>query len=316
MFPKVKVIAAAKNKYTDKTIVTFECEYHRFFHSEMMTHRMVSKNAASSRAIPSTVIADHVLQQTAIPVSWGRNKPGMQAEEELSGAEKAEAMITWLEGVNAAVKCTKTLAEIGVHKQIANRPVEPFQIIKVVMTATDWNNFFHLRNHKDAQPEFQALCKAMKNALDVYISQGKMETLKEGEWFVPYYQDGVWRKQKNVLNQPIDESGHTLEEAKAISASCCAQTSYRKSDDTLDKALSVRERLVGDGNQPVHASPFEHQATPVKPLGLFKRMLLKVMYWWVPEGITHISKDGVLGSGNFNQWIQHRQLIPNNVKKG
>jgi thymidylate synthase ThyX len=144
-----------------KRITTFEIEYPRFIHSEFMTHRMLSKNAASSRAIPIATMIQQVMDNPAMPVFWGRNQSGMSAKEELGYAEKEDALVVWLEGRDEAVKTVQRLVSLNVHKQITNRILEPWAHIKVVTTATEWDNFFHLRRHPDAQPEIHALANAM-----------------------------------------------------------------------------------------------------------------------------------------------------------
>jgi thymidylate synthase ThyX len=81
-----KIIAdsISESEYGDR-ITTFELEYPRFIHGELMTHRLFSRNAASSRAIPINKMMDQVLTAPAMPVEWGLNKSGMQAEEMLKG---------------------------------------------------------------------------------------------------------------------------------------------------------------------------------------------------------------------------------------
>lgn len=270
-------------------LVTFELEYPRFIHGEFMTHRLFSRNAASSRAIPVERMLNLINENRAEPVHWGKNQPGMQAKEELAGEEKEGVQMLWHMAANKAVEFAKGMQQYGAHKQIVNRIVEPFQHIKVVVTATEYENFFHLRDHPDAQPEIRELAKEMKDAMD----KSTPTLLTPGSWHVPYFKDGFWSEDEH---SPI-----LLEDALAISASCCAQVSYRKLDDTLEKARQIRERLIGDGSSPCHASPFEHQATPMDETGFLQK------------GVTHQGRTSYW-SGNFRGWIQHRQLIPNHVK--
>jgi hypothetical protein len=157
-------------------------------------------------------------------------------------------------------------------------------MIKVVCTATEFDNFFWLRNHPDAQPEIHELAKVMWEE----YNNSNIQNLDANEWHVPYYADGKWSF----------DSEDTLEDALAISSSCCAQVSYRRLDDSLEKARDIFQRLVE--SKPVHASPFEHQATPLT-YGMAGDVQVK--------GTTGFDNKGNAWSGNFRQWIQHRQLI-------
>lgn len=286
-------------------IVSWELEYPRFIHGEFMTHRLFSRNAASSRAIPVKSMIAQVMAKPAAPVHWGKNQPGMQAQEELEDYEMAHVMYLWEEAAYEAAMSAGAMDAMGAHKQIVNRLLEPFQTMKTVMTATCMDNFFWLRNHEDAQPEIKVLARLMWEALN---SEDPV-TLQPGDWHVPYFGEGYWLK----------GCGISLEDALAISSSCCAQVSYRRLDDTLEKAQMIFKRLVE--SEPVHASPFEHQATPMKHSTSRESIVAHLSgkedkaadgkAWEL--GATHADRNDQLWSGNFIGWIQHRQLIPNNV---
>lgn len=271
-------------------ITTFELDYPRFIHAELMTHRMFSRNAASSRAIPLAKMHDHVLNNMATPIHWGINESGMQAKEQLVDTELEGAKQIWRAAGEEAVRWSKSLGNQRLHKQIANRVTEPFQIMKTIVTATEWDNWYNLRAHADAQPEICELANKMLDAHDESIPK----SLMPGEWHVPY------------IGRELDGNGHMLytsgggnillEDAKIISASCCAQVSYRKSDDSLDKAKAIYQRLIG--SVPCHASPVEHQA--MAPL-------ITKNSW--QSGYTHMDRNHNMWSGNFRGWIQHRQLL-------
>lgn len=281
-------------------IVTWELEYQRFIHGEFMTHRLFSRNAASSRAIPVATIIEQVRNNPAMPIHWGQNQAGMQAKSVLSDALTVSAKYLWKKAADFAANIAEALTKVGLHKQATNRILEPFQTMKTVMTATCMDNFFWLRNHEDAQPEIRELARLMWEALqaDHWINH-----LKPGQWHTPYFMDGCW-----TLGHE-SEHGYTLEQALAISSSCCAQVSYRKLDDTLEKAQMVYKRLVD--SEPVHASPFEHQGSPIMVPDLYCHDCQCPPTW--EDGVTHVDKGGKFWSGNFIGWIQHRQLIPNNV---
>lgn len=282
-------------------IVTWELEYQRFIHGEFMTHRLFSRNAASSRAIPVATIIKQVRDNPAMPIHWGENQAGMQAKNVLSDALTHSAKYLWKKAANFAADIAEGLTKIGLHKQATNRILEPFQTMKTVMTATCMDNFFWLRNHEDAQPEIKELARLMWEALQA----SEPVPLKPGMWHVPYFGDGYWFECQDT--HPFHMG--PLEEALAISSSCCAQVSYRKLDDTLEKAQMVYKRLVD--SEPVHASPFEHQATPIMVPDMYCEDCQMQSVW--EDGVTHVDKNKKFWSGNFVGWIQHRQLIPNNV---
>lgn len=253
-------------------ILTYELEYPRFIHSELMTHRVFSRNAASSRAIPIAKMLEQIEANPARPVHWGLNQAGMQANSEHSNTATCEW--TWQKAANSAAESARSLQALGLHKQIVNRVLEPFQMMKTVVTSTEWENFFELRNHEDAQPEIHELASVM---LDAYKASTP-KLVRAGQWHVPYvdrfYQGGTIK----YFSDGIELS---VEDALMVSSSCCAQVSYRKNDTSIEKAKMIYGRLVD--SKPVHASPFEHQATPTK----------------MPDN----------WSGNFKGWEQHRKVL-------
>lgn len=274
-------------------MTTMEIEYPRFILAELNTHRMLSKNSASSRAIPVKAMHEHIKNNTAGPVHWGVNQAGMQAKTELTGADLSWAKYIWANARDQAIKSSQELAELGVHKQVTNRITEPWMIMKTVISGTEWKNFFWLRAHADAQPEIHELAVKMWNA---YI-KSTPQPLNPKEWHVPYV--NTYRDSRSNVYYYLDSNDNyiTEEEARIISASCCAQVSYRKNDDSYDKALKIYQQLIE--SQPCHASPVEHQATPMhRPDSL------------ADSGATHIDKANQAWSGNLRGWVQHRKLIP------
>jgi hypothetical protein len=233
-----------------KRITSFELEYPRFIHSEIMTHRVFSRNAASSRAIPIERMIELVKENAVYPY-WTANQAGMQGDKVTDPQQVGQAKHIWGKARVAAIEASQALCDLGIHKQNANRLLEPFQTMKTIVTATEWDNFFELRCHKDAQPEFQELARAMRGQQ----TMSKPLVLKEGDWHVPY----VGREHINGETKYFDNAGYMSEQhALAISASCCAQVSYRRLDATRAKALEIFDRLATA--RPIHASPFEHQA--------------------------------------------------------
>lgn len=328
-----RIVAHSSSSTSPQELLTYELEYPRFIHSELMTHRLFSRNAASSRAIPVKAMLEQVRNNPAMPIHWGANQPGMQAKEECDKnillLVEGEEDITvthhytreqwWAGAADGAANMAEAFAEAGYHKQVVNRLLEPFQIMKTVVTATEFDNFFYLRCHADAQPEIKELAECMYQALQ----QSTPELLHPGEWHTPYVKhvrrhDGKLLYVEDAINPDGSPSfdAMPLEHALKISSSCCAQTSYRKSDDSLEKALLVYDRLVE--SKPVHASPFEHQGTPMKmEIGLGMEHKNKPANYLCAigyqAGVTHSGVDGSRWSGNFKSWIQHRQLIDDNV---
>ena len=292
----VRVLKKSMSSKTKTVMKSFEIEYPRFILAELNTHRMASKNSSSSRAIPFSSLLEFILANPAMPCYWGKNKSGMKAEEELSTLEVESSKGVWLATLESVASHARVLNGMKLHKQTINRLLEPWQTMKTVISGTEWANLYWLRDHVDAQPEFQDLAHTMHIA----DAETESEILEPGQWHLPYieFDNGLYR----------DESGKiiTLEQAKIISSSCCAQVSYRKNDPSEEKADKIYKQLIE--SEPCHASPVEHQATP----------MLNVSTPFDPstweEGVTHVRRDGSLWSGNLQGWIQHRQLIPNNVK--
>lgn len=274
-----------------KRITTMQLMYPRFIHSEFMTHRVFSRNASSSRAIPTAKLIEQVLNEPAMPVYWGKNIPGMQAAEELTGEELAFAKETWKIAAAHAVHQAKRMADAGAHKQIVNRILEPFLHIHVVVTATEWENFFELRDHQDAQPEIRALAIEVRNAMEA--SEPKL--LKAGEWHLPYVTAADLIAIELHLGC-IPNASRTLAMARKVSAARCCRVSYLKHDGSradIEEDIALCDRLIG--SRPLHASPFEHQATP-------DVLLDRLVVWECPE--LH---------GNLVGWIQNRKLIESSL---
>lgn len=227
-----------------KRLTTLQLRYPRFIHSEFMTHRVFSRNASSSRAIPVARILADLEEDPVIPIDFGRNGRGMQAHGSLDGDTQSQARQIWLDGMRHAVETARKLADLGVHKQHANRVTEPYAWINVVVTSTKFQNFYNLRDNRQAQPEIVKLAQDMRKA----VTCGRPRTLIEGEWHLPYV---------------------TLEEVKSLpygtclkaSVARCARVSYALHDGAATD-LDKDSRLYDDLLFQRHFSPFEHQATP------------------------------------------------------
>lgn len=235
-----KVIAHSRH-VGSPDLITLECRYPRFIHAEFMTHRVFSRNASSSRAVPVSRMIQDVLDDPAMPVAWGSNKPGMQAGDELGNLSRFACQEYWLKARNNAVDMARGMAAHGAHKQIVNRVLEPFAHISVVVTATEWDNFFALRCHPDADPTMRALADAMRDAI-------AGSDARFAEWHLPYV--------SHAESDDLDVSINTL---ALLSAARCARVSYLNHDGStpdIDKDLALAKRLMDSR----HMSPFEHQA--------------------------------------------------------
>ena len=302
---KAKVICDSIS-HSGVRLTTMELNYHRFVHAEAKTHRMLSlddeeyeivlkqdvdlmddpmlsRNASSSRAIPVAKMLHQVRENPAVPIHWGKNQPGMQASEEL---DHLNGTYLWEDSAQYVAENCRIMADFGYHKQVVNRLLEPFQWISVVVTATEWDNFFKLRLHKDAQPEMMVLAEHMKKAMDESIPT----ELHPGEWHLPY-----------VDLADFDDSGDPISEAIKCSVARCARVSNLNHDNStpdISKDIALADMLLVAG----HMSPFEHIATPMD----FAKDTFELAW---ENGVTHKDRDSNFWSGNLRGFIQYRQLL-------
>lgn len=237
----------------DHVLSTLLLRYPRWIHAEFMTHRQLSRNASSSRAIPVEKLIQDVLDDPAIPLYWGRNQKGMQAGEELNTHEQIIAEDRWMQALHSTVDHARRLAEIGCHKQIVNRVLEPFSHITVVVSATEWSNFLGLRDHADAEPHIVMLAREVRRCLE-----GEVIDLRPGEWHLPFVTD---LNTKHLLYWRADDVHNFVPGSVKKSVACCASTSYKTVEGfsmTDERALLLHDKLVG--STPLHASPCEHVA--------------------------------------------------------
>lgn len=242
-------------------LTTFEVTYPRMVHSELMTHRVFSRNAASSRAIPVAKMIQRAIDDPVIPVAWGINQAGMQAQVFADDWTQERAEAVWLCARDEAVIAAQQLSGIGIHKQIVNRVLEPFSWITVVITATDYEGFFHQRASRHsplAQPELRHVADMM---LELYEASTP-NNLCYGDWHTPYIQPDESFENNSPRRSNLDLPA--VEKRKQISVARCARVSYLTQNGVRDheKDLELYERLVSA--RPLHASPLEHVATPVR----------------------------------------------------
>lgn len=220
-------------------LVTFELHYPRFIHSQIMTHRVFSRNVSSSRAIPVTKMIESVENDPVRPSYWGKNQKGMSSKEELDDDVKRAANAVWNLAMRDAINYAHSLANLGVHKQIVNRVLEPYMHVTTLLTGTDFDNFFALRIHEGAQPEIQVLAHAMLDAMEL----SNPTKVHPQDWHLPYAED--WGLDYERL---------------AMSVARSARVSYNlhgtNERSSLGSDSKLHERLAESG----HWSPFEHQA--------------------------------------------------------
>ena len=303
-----RIVAHSKGyDHNHNDLITFHLMYPRFIHSEMMTHKDFSRSAASSRAIPVRKMLSQVWNKPAMPIHWGKNQPGMQASHAIQGWKKTVLKNLWIMCGRAVCVFVWVAMKMGLHKQVANRMLEPWQLMHVTLTTCKLANFYNLRIHKDAQPEIRWLATMMKRLTDC----SKAVILQAGEWHLPWIEqvdrDLAYAYLAKTQSSPFVMSQLHSELLKKMSAARCARSSYANfdGDRSVEKDLDTYAKLVE--SKPVHASPCEHQATPDEQLeatvtveGRFSR-LMKI---WVLEPLH----------GNLTGYICHRNQITGHYK--
>lgn len=281
----------------DIRLSTIHVRYPRMVHSEVMTHRVFTRNGRSSRAVPvKTLLAEDIYTP-----HFMKNKPGMVASEEFDKCDLPRIEKIWNDLAQYTKEACRKLMEEGVHKQWANRPLEAFGYIDVLISSTDWANFYALRDEGGAQPEIYSIAQVIKHLRN----DSKPKLLKPGQWHLPYIGVDDWE----VIEEYLFSIGETnpygvattdqlIDVARKISTARCARLSIRPfdGDGSLEKELLRYEKLVV--SRPVHASPAEHIATP----DTYKTMGFHVNGW--QNANEH---------GNYYGWRQFRKIIPDNT---
>ena len=302
-------------------MVTFEIEYPRIILAEINTHRMLAKSSASSRAIPFEKMTKQLIGR---PVRFGKANKGMQDTGEQHdgkvvisayemGDNPSDSVVfvtsyevsgqdAWEFAKESAVEISDAFYKAGFAKQVYNRLTEPFQMIKTVISGTEWANFFWLRNHASADPTFAELARVMQQAMQESIPQ----TLLPSEWHLPYVTSR--RNGNGKLEYWLDSETQLCEDdALKVSAARCAAVSFRNTDYGLEKCRQVHDKLVGDDRK--HGSAMEHQAKAMTGLDAGGEITLVTNpKTWEP-GVTHMDSEFNLWSGNFKGWVQYRKLI-------
>lgn len=274
----------------NRRLTSFVCRYPRFIHAELMTHRAFSRNAASSRAIPLKKMIGNVEHNPARFVYWGKNQSGMQANEQLE-PDKIETCAAIIRDLrHATINAVWQLENAGLHKQNANRYLEPFGHIEVLITATDYENFFAQRVDKNAQPEFQELATKMARAW----LNSTPDKLEWGDWHIPCFQ-GI-----DAFYDGPGVSSDLIERATAR----CARLSYLTfdGDASAAKDLQLHTDLVKNG----HWSPFEHCAQAKE----------SPQYPWSNFDAPELDQvNGIPVIRGLSHWLQYRKTFPGERRK-
>lgn len=289
-------------------ITTFLAKYPRYIHAEIMTHRALSRNAASSRAIPIEKMMRDVRENPAIPVRWGKNQSGMQSFEVLGPDEAEVALGIWRATLGHAMVGCEMLFKQEVHKQWANRVIEPWMHITVLITATELGNFFNLRAHPDVMPDFQELAYRM---LWRYKNSAP-EQKQWGEWHIPFGEQMPDLVPNSITR---DMRAPNVEEMIKIATARAARLSYLTFEGEFApvKDFGLHDRLEGSG----HWSPFEHCAVaePIKPQewGEMIQIAENLRGWDREQAFEklkalepHVKRD----QGNFRGWTPYRKKFP------
>lgn len=300
-------------------ITTFVVIFPRIVLAEFNTHRMFSRNSASSRAIPFKKMLQKVITDPFIPIAWMKDHSGMQGNQFFDGWKVKLLTQFWLTARNLAVILAWLLSKIGLTKQIVNRLLEPFLWHTVLITATDFENFFSLRAEGAAEIHIQDLAHKM---LFEYNSS-RPKKLKPGEWHIPFgdkmKDSKIWtilQQQfgkrisgpgKEVIGEPVPQQEYALAFWKvklAIATARAARVSYNDFDGNEDyeKDIKLHDRLAKMG----HWSPFEHCAQCMTQ----------------DDILNHSDKHYIgnnmfiLGySGNYRGWIQYRKTFKEENRK-
>lgn len=243
----------------------------RYLLPEFNTHRAFSRNSQSSRARPLAKTLADIEADPFTPSEWGSNQAGMQAGAPLAGRDAMLARAEWEAATADAVRHARRLGELGVHKQTANRVVEPYMWHTVLVTATSWANFFALRVHPDAQPD---IARVARMALSEYTASTAF-LVPDGSWHLPLLRaDELSRVDSSNVAYWVK-----------VSVGRCARVSYLTHAGLRDLAADVElhDQLLASR----HMSPFEHVARPM----------------------TAAEGGPSAFSGNFAGWHQYRKDI-------
>lgn len=322
-------------------VTTAKLSFPRSILAEFNTHRMFSRNAASSRAVPVAKMLRSIDKDPFIP-EFTKNQKGMQGVEPLSEDEKLGAYQNWIMVRNAAVSGVEILTRqdgLNIHKQFANRLLEPWMWATVVVTATDWSNMFAQRTHPAAEPSFQKVAKMFKEAYDASVPVERWydsDPESSLNWHLPFFdysdedrhqfeylnyltvvdylEEKLKVSKKALMMTYYPERRFWTSMAKDIAVGRATKVSYEnletgKVDVLNDIRLAVQLSMAHPG----HWSPFEHICREAKPEEMVYRMdQLEVEHQGdstlLFDGLYVKPKEGEIGyCGNFRGAFQYRK---------
>lgn len=320
----VKTLAHSISPTGDE-LVTQEWCYPRKIHSEALTHRLLSRNSASSRAIPVEKMLARIEQDPVIPIWWGANQSGMQAFAEVEDKEAAKKW--WLEGAAFAVAHARRGQALGLHKQIVNRVTEPYMWITVIVSFTSASNLYGLRVHKDAEPHFQKIARLSREAYEE--SRLTARFLKAGEWHLPL----IYPEDYELARQIASSEEEVVKTLVKVSVGRCARVSYLTHDGRRDLMEDVKLHDKMAVREPLHASPAEHVAQALdwpswfkskfpslasthtsKSLNLMRMTARKACEQGGDFDVEAMAIEAALAqiqSGNFRGFRQYRKTLKN-----
>lgn len=313
---EAEIVADSISKYGHR-LTSMEVNFPRMILSEFNTHRLFSRNSASSRARPTNKPLFEVLTGPYIPLEWGKYMPGMSSREEMSPENQELAEKIWLEFRDRAVLGTvallggvdgeqieknqelkdriehltkeysfnfEPLEGESLHKQWVNRLLEPYLWHRVIVTSTEWDNFFGLRISEHAQPEIKRIAELM---LSAYQNSEPTE-LAAGEYHTPFMLE--------------DEADLDQTSRLKISSARSGRISYMTHHGVRDTKEDIRfhDQLVANG----HMSPLEHVATPFND-----RDMLAVRRIKTGDFPAWLKREADF-NGNFRGWHQYRKSVP------
>jgi hypothetical protein len=256
---------------TGNRLITFEATCWRPVLAEQNTHCVLSRNSASSRAIPVTKQLERFAEDFAAPIVWPREQKGMQGGSNLEEKPLADAQRVWADLADYTLRRIRAYidshpdAETRLHKSMLNRWLEVGLWQTQIISATQWDGYFWQRCHKDAEPHIRAMAQAMYHA----AQESTPTLLKTGEFHLPYWAEngGHDHDWDDALSMAEGDVNVCLEVAKSCSVARCARVSYltqsgmRDLQEDLDLYARLTANRVGSEDPP-HASPLEHVATP------------------------------------------------------
>jgi thymidylate synthase ThyX len=271
-------------------LTTFQITLPRIVLAEFNTHRMFSRNSASSRAIPVEKMISRVTKDPFIPTYFGKNQKGMQAENELDEVERVNAKNAWQEWIRTCLKYASIFKDLGLHKQLANRVLESVNWHTIVCSATEYENYFGLRDNPQAAPEIR---DSAHEAQELY-KKSEPNLLEDGGFHLPY----VAGKDYDLLT--LHDAGFTIKQLCEVSIGRCAAVTYLNQENVTDPNGDIdraTKRLLPSG----HMSPFEHVAESLDHQR-WRQIAREQANEWIEHRIP---------MGNFWGWLQYRKTLKN-----